>query len=478
MEIRQTIQDRIEILFNPLKEKLEPGESLKILEKGDEKRGLIVQIIELKTIDYRSLIEEQLREVAVEQFQMENLVVEEDLGMLDMKNLKIAMAKIRKEIKIEENSEKWIEWKGWIPTRNVEVIKIDSSELISKLVEEGPSSLTLGKTLDGVDLKIKGQNIEKVNVITSVKGAGKSHLAKGILLQLIQQGGQCIVFDLNKEYGNLPQEKGIVPLTAGDNLKLSIVDFGLSSLVYLMQNFGLPETSAGYFINTFKNIFEMAQKKNEFIPFEALIEESNTKITQSYVRAAIERVLHQINMVGVFANEKGEAESIQKQLQNIKDGGGLIIDISGLSKIVLEAFVPAVIDKLKEIIRGGKQLFLFFEEAHSYLKEHHIFDLITRIRHLGATTIFITNMVTSLPEVVLRQLDNLFLLKLPHERDVSYVSAGAPVDDESIRAFSMRLPLQEAILIGKATSNYPIRFKPAPLEEIKTAGETKYFFPE
>ena len=33
-----------------------------------------------------------------------------------------------------------------------------------------------------------GHDLEKVNVVTGVKGSGKSHLSKVLLLQLIEQG--------------------------------------------------------------------------------------------------------------------------------------------------------------------------------------------------------------------------------------------------------------------------------------------------
>lgn len=481
MEIRQILQDRIEILFNPLKEKLEPGDNLKIIEIGKEKRGLIAQIIELKTIDYRSLIEEQLRTVTVEQFKIEDFVVEEDISMLDMKNLKVAVVKIRKEIKVEKNNEKWKEWRGWIPTRNVEIIKIKSSELMSRLIEASPFPLFLGKTPDNVNLKIKGENIEQVNVITSVKGAGKSHLAKVILLELIEQGGECIVFDINREYSQLPQhiknQKGVINLIVGKNLKLNVVEFGLGKLCNLFLKFGYYDKTVAAFQAHFKDIFDIAFKTKKFIPFVSLKEELETALDiHKESKFALERGIDQLNMLDIFANKEEEFTLLEQSIQKIKSGGALVMDISILTDINRKIIVPALIEFLKDIIKKGDRLFLFFEEAHMYLEESQIIDLISRIRHFGASTIFITNMITALPEVVLRQLDNLFLLKLPHEKDVLYVSAGAPIDDESIKAFAMRIPFQEAILVGKATNNYPIRFKPNPLEKIETAGETKYFF--
>lgn len=113
MEVQKISQDTVDILFHP-KENLEVGDSIKLIEKGDNKRGIVVQIIELKSVDYQSLLEEQLRKVTAEPFEVnKEYVVEEELSMFDMKNLKIASAKIRKEVVVENGNEHWKGWDVW-----------------------------------------------------------------------------------------------------------------------------------------------------------------------------------------------------------------------------------------------------------------------------------------------------------------------------------------------------------------------------
>ena len=63
IQIRQIKGDIVELLFNPKDEDLRVGENLSLREKGSN-RGLIVQIIEFRTITYPALLQEMLQLVA------------------------------------------------------------------------------------------------------------------------------------------------------------------------------------------------------------------------------------------------------------------------------------------------------------------------------------------------------------------------------------------------------------------------------
>jgi hypothetical protein len=99
IQIRQIKGDIVELLFNPKEEDLRVGENLSLREKGSD-RGLIVQIIEFRTITYPSLLQEML-DLFTEEPQPESSDLP-DLypdGLSDMSNLKLAIAKIRKVVK-------------------------------------------------------------------------------------------------------------------------------------------------------------------------------------------------------------------------------------------------------------------------------------------------------------------------------------------------------------------------------------------
>jgi hypothetical protein len=98
VQIRQIKGDIVELVFNPKEEDLRVGENLSLREKGNE-RGLIVQIIEFRTVTYPSLLLEMLQLVAEEPQPVAlDLAKLNQEGLPGMSNLKLAIAKIRKVV--------------------------------------------------------------------------------------------------------------------------------------------------------------------------------------------------------------------------------------------------------------------------------------------------------------------------------------------------------------------------------------------
>lgn len=241
--------DIVELVFNPKEEDISVGENLSLREKGVE-HGIIVQVVEFRTVSYPSLLMEQLKltlegespfPLPLLQFAREEFY--------EMRNLMVAIAKIRKLTGLS-----WDGWNGWIPTRDVMVERTSDEEVFRNCISGNGNMLYLGRAMNDAAFYVEGQSLENVNIITGVKGSGKSHLAKAILLQLIERGAPCIVFDINREYINLPRhevdlktdkvlQRGIIHLQAGKNLKLSAYQFGLQPLLTMLNKFGLPEIS-------------------------------------------------------------------------------------------------------------------------------------------------------------------------------------------------------------------------------------------
>jgi hypothetical protein len=98
VQIKQIKGDIVELIFNPREEDLRVGENLTLREKGSD-RGLIVQIIEFRTVSYPSLVQEMMALLAEDNGSdsPEFPQAEED-GLSEMGNLKLAIAKIRKVV--------------------------------------------------------------------------------------------------------------------------------------------------------------------------------------------------------------------------------------------------------------------------------------------------------------------------------------------------------------------------------------------
>ncbi len=480
MEIREIKGDVIKLIYNPFNEDLEIGDGIKVIEKMS-KRGILCQVIEEETIDYQSIVEEQLRKVAVEKFEKREHIVEGDLATIDLKNLKVAILKIRKQIRIKDGNEIFESWDGWVPSRSSDVTIAKSEEILLKLVEDKPASIRIGSTRDGKDIDIRGKNLEHVNVITSVKGAGKSHLSKVLLWRLIKQGARCIVFDVNAEYVALPKideepdKKGVVVVRLGRDLKVGIVDFGFEKIVSMLADGQSPKSLENFSVE-FADKFEDLKSSNEFVPFSWLIERLDLSGMNDMNKKALKRGLLHIKTLGIFAEKKEEA-SLEILLKKIESGGSIVVDLSEVSPRSMHQLVPVVVNKIKDKVRGGSYHFLFFEEAHTYLEEEDVLDLITRIRHYGASLFFITNTISKLPETALKQIDNLFLLQLLHDEDIRKVSSCGLLDDESIEAFAKKIPIRNVVMVGKnSTQGYPIRFIPDKLDGLRLLGQTRYFF--
>lgn len=401
---------------------------------------------------------------------------------------------------------RWEEWDGWIPTRDVIVERTPDEEVFANATRDKGHRIRLGYTLGGQAFYVEGQDLEKVNVVTGVKGAGKSHLSKVLLMQLIAQGAPCIVFDINREYIHLPKgrvnpatgqfiEPGIIHLEAGGNFRLGVRQFGLAPLMTLLRRFGLPEVSALNFENRITRLWAEAEtlERNRgqapYIGLDQLIQMaeenefgggSSSLIINQAIRSRLEALKH----TNIFARTPKEAASLGEAYQKVLAGGALVIDISGLSNLAREGFVQAIIELVKDLCLweiehdGHRFPFIFFEEAHLYVSRQSIDYIVTRARHLGITSFFVTNMIHGLDETILRQADNIFLLRIPFEDDVRHVSRGVATDYETMSAFVRRLRQHHALVIGNATRQYPIIFRVDPLTGINTAGETRYFFHE
>jgi hypothetical protein len=502
--------DLVELLFYPREVDLRVGETLTLQER-ETGRSVIAQVIAFRSASYPSLVQDQMLNLLgpeplaaplLETIGYRLFLQSEGNGRsAELGNIKVALAKIRKTVPLDGSL--WEQWDGWIPARDADIFRTHDEQVFANATHDLGHPLNLGWTLGGASFQVEGQDLEKVNVITGVKGSGKSHLAKVILLQLIEHGAPCLVFDINREYIHLPKaeidpngeivQRGIVHLEAGGNFRLGVRQFGLAPLMTLFERYGLPEVSALHLENRLARLWEEAEsmeREGRSVPYMGLEQlmqmaeenEFGGGSSATVINHAIRSRLDALKHTHIFARSASEAASLGKAYRQVRGGGALVIDMSSLSNLAREGFVQAIIELVKdlclwEIEHGTHRFpFIFFEEAHLYISRRSIDYIVTRARHLGITSFFVTNMIHGLDEAVLRQADNLFLLRVPFEDDVRHVSRGAATDYETMAAFVRRLRQRHALAIGNVTAQYPLIFAVDPLEGVNTAGETRYFF--
>jgi DNA helicase HerA-like ATPase len=158
-------------------------------------------------------------------------------------------------------------------------------------------------------------------------------------------------------------------------------------------------------------------------------------------------------------------------------GGGLIVNLKDQSSISRRMIVELILGKLKTLLSKKiiPPLFLFAEEAHLYLRETYWDDIVTRMRHLGLFTTFITNQPNSIQENIFRQVDNLFLFNFINDKDLEAISRISKIDAESLKILVKDLPPKHCLVIGDAVNNFPAIIRTKDLE-VKTMGETRLFF--
>ncbi|HDH06825.1 MAG TPA: ATP-binding protein, partial [Thermoproteales archaeon] len=394
MQILSKSGNEILLIYHP-SERLEVGESLKIFDESED-RGLIVQVIELNLVDLPGILEDIVRQEAVKgRANIREIVSSEYQRMVtDIRNMKIARAKIRFELRYGEI----LPWSGWTPSRSSKIEPIKVEELIETLGIPGKRNIVAGKNIfDGSEFKVNAYDLQGINVIVGKKGTGKSHLAKTLLLGLIDYGAKVVVFDINDEYSSLrytlngkPSDyhdkiKTLEPNPPHDSeylpLKFTLSYIGLEVFYSIMVDvLKLPDASAA----TLREIWNTLKGSGNLSlgEFYKMIQQRNYS---PRVTEAIYRRLKSIEETNIITDDTSEETRIEDLLEELEGGGALIINLKAKSIVTQSIVVQTITTKLRELLESGKSepLFIFAEEAHLYLQRTVWLDLVTRMRHLG-----------------------------------------------------------------------------------------------
>ncbi|MCC6065473.1 MAG: hypothetical protein LM576_05770, partial [Thermofilum sp.] len=262
-----------------------------------------------------------------------------------------------------------------------------------------------------------------------------------------------------------------VKLRPGETLKFPLSDIEPEVLVNVMEALGLRDASLAEFSEIVGGL------GRNVLSLEFLKERAEEVKTPS-VRGAILRRLRMLKDTGLIDDNlpQGQLASVLSQL---KEGKTLVVNLKGLAKPVMRTAVQVLLSNLLNLLEARKlePIFLFAEEAHLYIDRADIEDMVTRMRHLGLWQFYITNTPTSLPELLVRQTDNLFCFYLSLPDDVKYVAPASGLEPDVLQRLVFALPPRHFLAVGQATEGYPVILRNRELDVI-AAGETRYRFLE
>lgn len=491
MEVASIKGDTVLLLYHPAETAADVGQQFSILEVPEMTEGLVVQVISNDSLEYAGIQQEMIQHILEQRAAVERVLDREE-GMGEIKSLKLATAKIRKRIR----GGTWRAWDGWIPTRHVDIPRVDAAALLTNVMPPANVPISSFVSFDGTPLQFAGPRLNMVNVVAGVKGSGKSHLTKHLVLALAERQVPCVVFDINGEYVALP---GAFVMRWGENFRPNLAEVGYEMLALVIRAvYPLPENSQSVLESMLPVQFTRrqayCQSHNQPFTIDVAYLRQQTWSNNDFVQNAISDRLRIVSNLNLFHVTTLQPQGAQAQNANQQEhvitnfaaayehactGHPIIFNMRGMNSTLQNALVKAMNKTMEDICEveatgNGRFPFVFYEEAHFYVSTEAILNIITRGRHIGMASVFVTNTPQNLPDTVFRQLDNLFLLNLSHRDDIRNVSKNSFTDEATIESFATRMPERHALIVGNVTDRYPLVVRVEPLPpNVPPTGQTR-----
>jgi uncharacterized protein len=446
----------------------------------DRSRSMIVQVYDEEYLSSQALIEDIVKEEVVNASSMENLHDPLNIGSLSrlVRDARVFRAKIRASV----NDGKLSSDVTWLPSRvESKIRRIAMKELDALLGRCGVFPIPVGRAGHEEEFEIYAEDLDgKLTVITGKKESGKSHLSKMLIKTLVQYGAFVVVFDLNNEYGGLGWSRAGIPssinqqvklLEPGKTLRFTLDYCGKTAISGMLKNaLDMPAAS----LREFLRIWDWCESKQS-LSIDAIGNAVNTWNINELVRDALVSRYHVIQSSQLFIN--GERGLQFEDMISGKSGAAIVIKMGEISPTVRRMVVELVLSKIVDLLEHKQipPIFLFAEEAHIYIRDTYWEDIITRMRHFGIYTTFITNQPDALSDGIYRQVDNIFLFNFTNDNDLDKISKVSLADNDTIRSIVRTLPQRQCLAIGKTVCDLPVVIK-VSAAEVLMLGETKKFF--
>jgi uncharacterized protein len=447
----------------------------------DRNRSMVVQVYDEEYLSSQALIEDIVKEEVVNASSIENLHDPLNIGGLSrlVRDARVFRTKIRASV----NDGKLSSDVTWLPSRvESKIRRISMKELDSLLERCGVFPIPVGRAGHEEEFEIYAEDLDgKLTIITGKKESGKSHLSKMLIKTLVQYGAFVVVFDLNNEYGGLGWSRAGIPssinqqvkvLEPGKTLRFTLDYCGKTAISGMLRNaLDMPAAS----LREFLRIWDWCESKQS-LSIDAIGNAVNTWNINELVRDALVSRYHVIQSSRLFINGEGGGLQFENIISG-KSGAALVINMGEVSSTVRRMVVELVLSKIVDLLEHKQipPIFLFAEEAHIYIRDTYWEDIITRMRHFGIYTTFITNQPDAISDGIYRQVDNIFLFNFTNDNDLDKISKVSLADNDTIRSIVRTLPQRHCLAIGKAVCDLPVVIKVAAAE-VLMLGETKKFF--
>jgi len=480
VKILKKESDDILVIASP-RERVRVGD---YLIAAEAQRSLVLQVYDERYLDVEGIEEEIAREEVLSASAPGVTSDPTELTTIStlIRDMRILLCKARGTIaggKLTPRS-------NWMPSRTSSTVtRLMVQEMGGTIEPLGAREIRLGTVDSESPFNIPAEALDgRITVITGRKESGKSHLAKILLRGLLEFNAYAVIFDLNDEYGMVGQRKDgsetaeamkVKVLRPGRDLKFSLASVGLRPITNLLSHsLEMPGTS----LREFVKIWEQLDSRDELTlgSLESGIQQWRCN---EFVRDALFARYHTLASSGLFTDSSHQQFDLQDFFTLNRGGGALVVSLSGVSPLNRRMVVELILSKLVELLERRKipPVFLFAEEAHLYLRDTYWEDLITRMRHFGVFTLFVTNQPDAIDQKIYRQVDNIFLYNFSNDSDLNLVAQASMADSDTVKAIVRTLPPRMCLLLGYAVRNLPVVVNIDPFDSPAT-GLTRRFFQE
>ncbi|MGD9579849.1 MAG: DUF87 domain-containing protein, partial [Vampirovibrionia bacterium] len=391
-------EDTVQIIFHPKLQKLYTGDSIKIIDDDDQ--GIITQVYRIENLSLASIEDETLNSQAAHFNSLTSSILTDDVNSLHIAHCKIKLSII---------GNRWVNWRGNLPSMIDHVILSTPEEIISHTLGSSPlNPVNLGTFISEtpVQLQFEASSLEKTTLIIGNTSKNKANLTNIIQKELTNKKAKVLIIDPKGLYKNL---NNALVVNAGCNHKLSFLDYGPQKLGELITSQMEPKTRH-LIDNLYSQIVERAESMTKgFLPFKTiksiLDKEMRTPEGQQHFNElnTLKNRLSSIINLGIFADSPENTHRINDLFEQTNL---IVLDISSVPSFWQKTFTQKAIQELTEY-NGGS--FVFYDDISKYMDQEMAIELLYKSNNDGLNNIFITNYDDIIPTELIKQSENLFL---------------------------------------------------------------------